>query len=54
MCGIVGIYTQVQPSMGEHLGGYLAEMLAQLAERGPDSVGVAIYRDPVADPAPAS
>jgi amidophosphoribosyltransferase len=45
MCGIAGIYSK-QASVGERLGEHLAEMLAQLAERGPDSVGVAIYRNP--------
>jgi glutamate synthase domain-containing protein 1 len=30
------------------LGTHLGAMLAQMAERGPDSAGVAIYRDPVA------
>jgi len=45
MCGIAGLYSK-QASVAEHLGEHLAEMLGQLAERGPDSVGVAIYRDP--------
>jgi len=45
MCGIAGLYSK-QPSVSEHLGEHLAEMLGQLAERGPDSVGVAIYRHP--------
>ncbi len=45
MCGIAGIYSK-RASVAEHLGEHLAEMLGQLAERGPDSVGVAIYRDP--------
>lgn len=47
MCGIVGLYSkspQIEARLGEHLGA----MLAQMAERGPDSAGVAIYRDPVA------
>ena len=29
------------------LGGHLAEMLLQLGDRGPDSAGLAIYRDRV-------
>ena len=45
MCGIAGLYSK-QPSVAEHLGAHLAEMLGQLSERGPDSVGVAIYRHP--------
>jgi methylamine---glutamate N-methyltransferase subunit A len=45
VCGIVGIFAKSQP-MRERLGGHLGEMLAQLSERGPDSAGVAIYRDP--------
>ena len=45
MCGIVGIFSKssaVEDRLGEHLGAMLAEM----CERGPDSAGVAIYRDP--------
>src|ERR1700680_5050925 len=34
--------------MGARLGSHLGAMVAQMAERGPDSAGVAIYRDPVA------
>jgi methylamine---glutamate N-methyltransferase subunit A len=45
VCGIVGIFAKSQ-SMRERLGSHLGEMLAQLAERGPDSAGVAVYRDP--------
>lgn len=47
MCGIVGIYGK-SPELGERLGAHLGRMLAQLSDRGPDSAGVAIYRDPVA------
>jgi methylamine---glutamate N-methyltransferase subunit A len=45
MCGIVGLYcksTALEPSLGE----YLSAMLAQMNDRGPDSAGVAVYRDP--------
>ena len=45
MCGIVGLFaksTEVEARLGVHL----AAMLAQMDERGPDSAGVAIYRDP--------
>ena len=45
MCGIVGLYcksTALEPRLGE----YLSAMLAQMNDRGPDSAGVAVYRDP--------
>ena len=45
MCGIVGLFAKssgVEERLGEHLGA----MLAQMADRGPDSAGVAVYRDP--------
>jgi len=45
MCGIAGLYlksTALQPQ----LGSLLSRMLQQLAFRGPDSAGVAFYRDP--------
>ena len=51
MCGIAGLFSK-SPEMSESLGGHLAEMLLQLGDRGPDSAGVAIYRDRV--PAGAS
>jgi methylamine---glutamate N-methyltransferase subunit A len=47
VCGIVGLFSksaQINAGLGRHVGA----MLAQLAERGPDSAGVAFYRDPVA------
>jgi glutamate synthase domain-containing protein 1 len=47
MCGIVGIYAKT-PAASSRLGLDLASMLVQMADRGPDSAGVAIYRDPVA------
>jgi methylamine---glutamate N-methyltransferase subunit A len=46
MCGIVGLFaksTEIEESLGEHL----AAMLEQMSDRGPDSAGVAVYRDPV-------
>jgi glutamate synthase domain-containing protein 1 len=46
MCGIVGLFaksTEIEDSLGVHL----AAMLAQMNDRGPDSAGVAVYRDPV-------
>jgi glutamate synthase domain-containing protein 1 len=51
MCGIVGIFGK-SPAVGEQLGAHLARMLVQMADRGPDSAGVAVYRDPL--PAGAS
>ncbi len=45
MCGIVGLFaksSEVEERLGEHLGA----MLAQMSARGPDSAGVAVYRDP--------
>src|SRR5436189_3712401 len=44
MCGIVGLFcksSELEPRLGE----YLSAMLVQMDERGPDSAGVAIYRD---------
>ena len=46
MCGIAGLYTK-SATLREHLGTHLANMLEQLSDRGPDSAGVAFYRDPV-------
>jgi len=45
MCGIVGLFSK-SPAVSERLGEHLAEMLVQLGDRGPDSAGVAVYRDP--------
>src|SRR5919109_2414835 len=45
MCGIVGLFAKA-PEIEEGLGAHLASMLAQLGDRGPDSAGVAVYRDP--------
>src|SRR5438876_8958113 len=45
VCGIVGLFcksTQLEARLGEYLGA----MLAQMGDRGPDSAGVAVYRDP--------
>ncbi|MXZ79881.1 MAG: hypothetical protein F4Z15_00575 [Gammaproteobacteria bacterium] len=46
MCGIVGLYTK-NPELESSLGSLLAAMLNQMADRGPDSAGVAIYRNRV-------
>jgi len=48
MCGIVGLFAK-SPAIEERLGVHLVAMLAQMSDRGPDSAGVAVYRDPVAD-----
>ncbi|MGH3034769.1 MAG: amidophosphoribosyltransferase [Gaiellaceae bacterium] len=45
MCGIVGLFSK-SPELEEFLGGHLAAMLTQMSDRGPDSAGVAVYRDP--------
>ncbi len=45
MCGIAGLFSK-SGSIEESLGAHLGAMLTQLAERGPDSAGVALYRDP--------
>jgi glutamate synthase domain-containing protein 1 len=45
MCGIVGLFCK-NPELEPRLGAYLSAMLVQMDERGPDSAGVAIYRDP--------
>lgn len=46
MCGIVGLYTK-NPDLQSGLGSLLSAMLIQMADRGPDSAGFAIYHDPV-------
>jgi len=45
MCGIVGLFCK-SPELEPRLGEYLAAMLGQMSDRGPDSAGVAVYRDP--------
>jgi methylamine---glutamate N-methyltransferase subunit A len=45
MCGIVGLFAK-SSEIEEHLGEHLAAMLVQMSSRGPDSAGVAVYRDP--------
>ena len=45
MCGIVGLFSK-SPEIEETLGEHLAAMLGQMSDRGPDSAGVAVYRDP--------
>jgi glutamate synthase domain-containing protein 1 len=45
MCGIAGLFSKSSATEQE-LGAHLSAMLSQLADRGPDSAGVALYRDP--------
>ena len=44
MCGIVGLYLK-NPEIRNRLGWYFSPMLEQMSDRGPDSAGVALYRD---------
>jgi glutamate synthase domain-containing protein 1 len=44
MCGIVGLFLK-DSTLEPRLGAMLADMLAKLGDRGPDSAGFAIYRD---------
>src|SRR5919202_3200590 len=45
MCGIVGLFAK-SSELEERLGVHLGAMLAQMSDRGPDSAGVAFYREP--------
>jgi glutamate synthase domain-containing protein 1 len=45
MCGIAGLFSKSLDLSG-NLGRHLGAMLLQLSDRGPDSAGIAIYRDP--------
>jgi glutamate synthase domain-containing protein 1 len=45
VCGIVGLFAKT-PAVSERLGAHLSAMLQELGDRGPDSAGVAFYRDP--------
>jgi methylamine---glutamate N-methyltransferase subunit A len=45
MCGIAGLYTK-SSVLHDQLGAHLSRMLEQLSDRGPDSAGVAFYREP--------
>ncbi len=44
MCGIVGLFLK-NPELEPKLGAMLADMLAVMCDRGPDSAGFAIYGD---------
>src|SRR5258708_19971770 len=45
MCGIVGLFFK-RGAATPVLGPLLAGMLSEMAERGPDSTGFALYGDP--------
>ncbi len=45
MCGIVGLFSKT-PEVERRLGEQLASMLTEMSERGPDSAGFAVYRNP--------
>jgi methylamine---glutamate N-methyltransferase subunit A len=45
VCGIAGLFAK-SPDVERELGALLAGMLDHLADRGPDSTGVALYRAP--------
>jgi glutamate synthase domain-containing protein 1 len=44
VCGIVGLLLR-EPSLEPQLGSMLVPMITALDERGPDSSGIAVYRD---------
>lgn len=46
MCGIVGLYLK-RANLQSQLGRYFAPMLIEMADRGRDSAGIAIYGDEV-------
>ena len=45
MCGIAGLYIK-SAALQVRLGELLSRMIVELSDRGPDSAGVAFYRDP--------
>jgi len=45
MCGIAGLFSK-SSDFEQRLGDHLSDMLIQMADRGPDSAGVAFYRNP--------
>ena len=48
MCGIVGLFLKDQ-RLEPELGALFEPMLVAMQERGPDSAGFAVYRNPVPD-----
>ena len=49
MCGIIGLHLR-NPNLYDRLGGLLTGMLCEMANRGSDSAGVAVYGDPTWSP----
>jgi len=45
MCGIIGLFIKEQAHQSR-LGEWFEPMLLAMAERGPDSAGIAVYRNP--------
>ena len=52
MCGIVGLFAK-KPAVADELGRHFAAMLVEMTDRGPDSAGFAVYRDPAGNTAGA-
>jgi methylamine---glutamate N-methyltransferase subunit A len=48
MCGIVGLLLK-NPALRPHLGELMVPMMIGMTERGPDSAGLAVFTEPVAD-----
>ena len=48
MCGIVGLFLK-SGDLCDELGSMFARMLIEMTDRGPDSAGVAVYREGTAD-----
>jgi amidophosphoribosyltransferase len=48
MCGIVGLLIK-KPALRDQLGPWMVPMLVGMTDRGPDSAGLAVYTDPVAE-----
>ena len=48
MCGIVGLYAKTATTSAE-LGRHAGRMLVEMGDRGPDSAGLAVYREPLSD-----
>jgi amidophosphoribosyltransferase len=48
MCGIVGLMIK-NPSLRDRLGEWALPMLIGMTERGPESTGIAVYTEPVAE-----
>ncbi len=44
MCGIVGLFLK-DKALQPELGALLTDMLVTMSDRGPDSAGIAVYRD---------